>query len=161
MTERGREQEDTGLPQGIYDDIEFSVLLQIAGRMIAQDVEAIGKEFGLSAGHLSVLGMISRKPHLAQGLYGAILAINDATLARYVEKLVALELVARERCENDRRAVRLQMTPAGETMVADVRGRLSAVRKSLDSRLNPKQVAELQANLVTFLSAEGPTLDEA
>lgn len=149
------------LPKGIYEDIDFAVLLQIGGRMIAQYVDAIAKDCDLSGGHLSVLGMIHRKPDLVQSVYGSILAINDATLGRYVEKLAERGLILRERCANDRRTVRLSLTPTGTDLILDVKSRLSVVRDDMTRRLSPAEIAQLQANLVTFLSAEGPDLQEA
>lgn len=152
---------EADLPKGIYEDIDFAVLLQIAGRMITQYVDAIGKDCDLSGGHLSVLGMIYRRPGLVQSVYGSILAINDATLGRYVEKLAERGLISRERCETDRRTVRLSLTSAGTDLILDVKSRLTVVRDDMTRRLSPAEIAQLQENLVTFLSAEGPDLQEA
>ncbi|MEP2718786.1 MarR family transcriptional regulator [Pseudophaeobacter sp.] len=149
---------ESDLPKGIYEEIDFAVLMQIAGRMIAQHVEAIGKEASLSAGHLSVLGMIHRKPELVQNTYGAILAINDATLGRYVDKLEDHGLVLRERCDEDRRTVRLSLTPPGLAYIADVKSRLSAVRAEIVGDLGDSDISILQEKLVTFLTAQGPDL---
>lgn len=148
------------LPKGIYEDIDFTVLVQIAGRMIAQHVEAIGKETGLSAGHLSVLGMIHRKPGLVQSVYGAILAINDATLGRYVDKLEAQSLVLRERCDDDRRTVRLTLTEPGLSYTLAAKARLAEVRTEVTGGLGPSEISVLQENLVSFLAAHGPDLQE-
>lgn len=152
---------ETDLPRGIYEDIDFAVLVQIAGRMIAQYVEVIGKDLGLSAGHLSVLGMVHRKPGLVQNVYGSILAINDATLGRYVDKLVDRGLLRRERCDEDRRTVLLTPTEDGLAFILEVKTRLAGVQEDITGRLSAPEIAQLQANLVTFLSAEGPDLQEA
>ncbi|MGR3758757.1 MarR family winged helix-turn-helix transcriptional regulator [Roseobacteraceae bacterium NS-SX3] len=143
------------IPAGVYDEIDFAVLLQIAGRMIAQHVEAIGRDFGLAAGHLSLLGMVHRKPGLVQNVYGEILAINDATLARYVDKLAARGLLRRERPETDRRTVRLDLTAEGREVVGEVIARLSGVREDFRARLSEAQVEQLHTHLVAFLTAEG------
>lgn len=145
------------IPGGVYEDVDFAVLLQIAGRMIAQYVEAIGKETGLAAGHLSLLGMIHRKPGLVQNAYGGILAINTATLARYVDKLAKRGLLERERSETDRRTVHLRLTPEGREYIEDVAERLSSVREEMRARLPAAQIEELQDSLVAFLTAEGPS----
>ena len=143
------------LPPGVYEDVDFAVLVQIAGRMIAQYVEVIGKEAGLSAGHLSVLGMVYRKPDLVQNVYGSILAINDATLGRYVDKLETRGLLLRQRCAEDRRTVRLNLTPAGTGYILEVKSRLADLRAEVQGRLTAEQVEQLQSNLVTFLAGEG------
>lgn len=149
------------LPKGIYEDIDFAVLLQIAGRMIAQHVEAIGKESKLSAGHLSVLGMVHRKPGLIQNVYGSILAINDATLGRYVDKLSDHGLVQRERCENDRRTIRLVPTDEGTRYIIYVRSRLAEVRGEVTGDMTPGEINALQEKLVAYLAAAGPDVQEA
>ncbi|WP_083099111.1 MarR family winged helix-turn-helix transcriptional regulator [Pseudophaeobacter leonis] len=149
---------ESDLPKGIYEEIDFAVLLQIAGRMIAQHVEAIGKEVGLSAGHLSVLGMVHRKPGLVQNVYGSILAINDATLGRYVDKLVDHGLLQRTRSDEDRRTVRLTLTDAGLDYILTAKSRLAAIRHDIKRGLQDTDISQLEKNLITFLSAEGPDL---
>ncbi len=151
---------ETDLPKGIYEDIDFAVLVQIAGRMIAHHLEAIGKDSGLSAGHLSVLGMIHRKPGLVQSVYGTILAINDATLGRYVDKLEDRGLVLRERCDDDRRTVRLTLTEPGLAYIIETKTRLNEVRSEITGGLGFNDISILQENLVTFLTAHGPDLQE-
>ncbi len=152
---------ESELPKGIYEDIDFAVLLQIAGRMIAQHVETIGKDAGLSAGHMSVLGMIHRKPGLVQSVYGGILAINDATLGRYVDKLEDRGLVLRERCDGDRRTVRLTLTQSGLTYTLASKKRLATLRAEVTGGLGSADISILQENLVTFLAAQGPDQQEA
>jgi DNA-binding MarR family transcriptional regulator len=149
---------ESDLPKAIYESIDFAVLLQIAGRMIAQHVEAIGKESGLSAGHLSVLGMVNRKPGLVQNVYGSILAVNDATLGRYVDKLVDHGLVKRARSDEDRRTVRLTLTDAGLDYTLTVKSRLAAIRQDMKRGLQDTDISQLEKSLITFLSAEGPDL---
>lgn len=146
---------ESDLLQEVYQDVDFSVLIQIAGRMIAQHVELIGKESGLSAGHLSVLGMILRKPGLVQNVYGTILAINDATLGRYVDKLEDHGLVLRGRCDGDRRTVRLTLTQPGQDYILTVKSRLAQVRSEVTCGLQEGDISLLQEKLVVFLSAQG------
>lgn len=149
---------ETEFPKGIYEDIDFAVLLQIAGRMIAQHVEAIGKESKLSAGHLSVLGMVHRCPRMAQNVYGSVLAVNDATLGRYVDKLEEHGLVQRERCDLDRRTVCLLLTDAGLEYILSVKARLAEQREEVTGGLPDGDIAQLQASLVTYLAGAGPDL---
>lgn len=147
---------ESELRKGIYKDIDFAVLLQIAGRRVAQHVEAIGKEARLAAGHLSVLGMVHRRPGLVQNVYGTILAINDATLGRYVDKLVEHGLVLRERCDEDRRTVRLNLTDAGLSYIQLVKSRLADVRGEITGGLAASEISQLQESLVAFLVGEEP-----
>jgi DNA-binding MarR family transcriptional regulator len=149
---------ESDLPKGIYEEIDFAVLLQIAGRRIAQHVEAIGKEVGLSAGHLSVLGMVHRKPGLVQNVYGSILAINDATLGRYVDKLVEHGLLLRTRSDEDRRTVRLTLTDPGLAYILTAKSRLAEMRDDIRGGLQGTDISQLEKNLITFLSAEGADL---
>lgn len=151
---------ESQIPKGIYEDIDFAVLLQIAGRMIAQHVEAIGKESKLSAGHLSVLGMVLRKPGLVQNVYGSILAINDATLGRYVDKLAEHGLVLRERCAEDRRTVRLSLTEEGRTYILRVKAQLADIRSEVTGDLPVTALNDLQEKLVRYLMAVGPDVQE-
>ncbi len=146
---------ETGL-EDLYQDIDFAVLLQIAGRMIGQYVEQVARDTGLSAGHLSLLGMVHRKPGLSQKTYSTILAIDDATLARYVQKLAQHGLLLREGSEDDGRIVLLRLSREGEAFIRDVLDRLSGVRAQLQARLPEAELKRLQDSLVAFLTAEGP-----
>lgn len=143
---------------GLYEDIDFAVLVQIAGRMMGQHVERIGRDLGYPAGHLTLLGMVQSKPDLVQNTYGEILAINDATLARYVDKLVRQGLVVRNKCKEDGRATRLRLSEDGEALVAQARAQLGGVRRTVEARLSAAQIRQLNTSLAQLLAAEGPEL---
>jgi DNA-binding MarR family transcriptional regulator len=63
--------------------------------------------------------------------------VSAPTATRMVDGLEGRGVVRRERCAQDRRAVRLTLTPAGEAAVEEHRGRLLAWRRALFEQLAP------------------------
>jgi DNA-binding MarR family transcriptional regulator len=63
--------------------------------------------------------------------------VSAPTATRMLDGLQARGLVTRERCADDRRAVRLALTPDGAAAVAAVRERMAARRRALFEQLDP------------------------
>lgn len=63
--------------------------------------------------------------------------VSAPTATRMVDGLEGRGIVRRERCVEDRRAVRLSLTPEGEAAMAEHRARMVARRRALFERLGP------------------------
>jgi DNA-binding MarR family transcriptional regulator len=63
--------------------------------------------------------------------------VSAPTATRMLDGLKARGLVTRERCADDRRAVRLALTDAGRDAVHDQRARMLARRRALFDQLAP------------------------
>jgi len=89
----------------------MGVSMRVAGRILTGYLERHASAINLTAGQLSVLGMVARYPDFPQNAYSEILVLNVATLCRYALALEKEGYVTRTRSEVDSRQVRLNPTP--------------------------------------------------
>ena len=94
-------------------DLEFCLRIGAAARFVAENMDKVALEQGLSVGPASVLVAVATCPEQTQVAYSSALVINDATLTRYIDRLEDAQLLERRRGREDRRVVRLHMTPQG------------------------------------------------
>ncbi|WP_211299464.1 MarR family winged helix-turn-helix transcriptional regulator [Pukyongiella litopenaei] len=121
---------------------------------MTEQLEAVAQQSDLAAGHLSLLGAVCRFPGLGQHAYSEILAINDATLGRYVDRLLRQGLVDRRRSKQDRRAVRIFETPAGRECFLSASRQLEEML--VDTRRTlPEGIYEQLADHLRLLIAAG------
>lgn len=134
-----------------FDDLSFGVLIQILGRVAHRELESVSQSHGLSAGHLSLLGMVQRYPRRQLRYYGGILAVPEATLSRYTEKLTVLNLVQRHRDKDDGRATLLVATQDGKQIVETVRADLARVNAQFEEALGDTDMDTLRHTIAQFL----------
>lgn len=76
---------------------------------------------------------------LGLGVLARAAGVTPPTATRMADGLQARGLLRRDRCADDRRAVRLSLTPAGEEAVRAQRERMMARRRDLFERLAPSE----------------------
>lgn len=74
---------------------------------------------GLTPSQLLVLREIQAGHEVTPGLVAKRLQFGHATITAIVDRLVALKLVTRSRCERDKRRMLLDATEAGQQCLAD------------------------------------------
>jgi DNA-binding MarR family transcriptional regulator len=78
--------------------------------------------------------------------------VSAPTATRMLDGLQSRGLVTRERCADDRRAVRLTLTDAGRDAVEEARERRAARRRALYEQLDPAE-RRAAANVLARLAA--------
>lgn len=78
------------------------------------------KELGLSAGQFFVLMVLSDEQGITQDYLAGVFLIDKGSIARAVNVLEEKGIVRRITDENNRRAVRLYLTDAGEKLIPEV-----------------------------------------
>src|SRR5271167_4698033 len=81
---------------------------------------------GLSPAQASALGSVSRHGNPTLGELAAIEQIQPPSMTRIVAHLADAGMVTRVADANDRRSVRVRVTPAGERVLAQIRTRKNA-----------------------------------
>jgi DNA-binding MarR family transcriptional regulator len=135
-----------------YADLPLDSLLQIAGRMVTTQLEAIGGYTQIPAPALSLLAMVVRFPGLPLTRYATILSINNATLNRYVDRMESEELLERIRGHADRRLVTLAVTPQGQELAADLEMKLAGMASDFKRHLDVSEERQMTAVLRKLLS---------
>ena len=91
----------------------------IAMRQIQRRTEQASKKLaaqaGLTPSQLLVMQILAERGEISAGEVSNLTQLKHATITSLVDKLVARGLMARRRCEEDRRRVWLMLLPEGHT----------------------------------------------
>jgi DNA-binding MarR family transcriptional regulator len=74
---------------------------------------------GLTPSQLAVLRLLQKSGELSSGRISEATHLKQATITSLADKLEARALIARRRCDEDRRRVWLRLLPAGVAILAD------------------------------------------
>ena len=93
----------------------------------------------------AALDAIVQQPGIDQASLAATISFDRATIGGVVDRLEAKGLVQRQVSTEDRRARRLQATPAGLAQLAAVRPTVEALQAEILSALSPDERATFSA----------------
>ena len=112
-------------------------------------------DHGLRPGEFTVLWVIWLNPNLRQGVVAQKLRIKPAHMTKLVQRLAKANLVARVFPEDDRRSVRLALTPEGERFVARYREQFLHAHIAERSDLTTEEAETMIALLQRYSGLEG------
>jgi MarR family transcriptional regulator for hemolysin len=113
-----------------------------AGRLWRKMARRAASEHGVSEAASSPLLVIARMgENVRQNTLAEAVGIEGASLVRLLDELQASGLITRVPDPNDRRANAVNLTPRGETVVAEVNEVLTALRLDVFAAV-PRQEAE-------------------
>ena len=124
------------------------------GLQLARTSKAVSRAFsdalaevGGSVPTWLILTSLKSEAWPAQHQLARALGIEGPTLTRHLDGLEAAGLVTRSRDENDRRAVRVELTDAGSARHADLLQAVISFNRKLRSGLSEEEIEELRAVL--------------
>jgi len=119
-------------------------LVRTAG-LLADDFAQLFKQHDLSESAYNVLRILRHAP--AHGLpclhVADQLVRKTPDITRLTNRLVDRGLLERHRCPDDRRVVRLALTPAGRKLVDDLDQPVLDLHRQQLAHLSPRQLADL------------------
>lgn len=127
----------------IVDDL-FEILPVIRKKLI--NVLDEGSKGEISHYHFILLNMIGKSAALSVSEIGDRISISRPQMTAMIDKLVSMELVTRVPDTNDRRIIRISITPAGKNL-------LSRARKRIKMRLVKKLGILDEKDLAVFAAA--------
>jgi DNA-binding MarR family transcriptional regulator len=120
-----------------------SEILRCAEHLDACFNEAL-KSFGVSFTQYSALRILSGEQEgLASSTIGDQMVTRDSDVTRLVDRLAARGLVERYRDSDDRRVVRVRLTPAGTELLGRVDGPFLALAEQQFAGIKPKRIRRL------------------
>lgn len=122
-------------------------LLRIAQ---VRDYENFFERFGrigVKPGEFSVLWVIHLNPGIRQGVLARHLSIKRAHMTKLVRSLHLRGVIERTVPEDDRRALALALTPAGETFVKTHASAVFALNSAASGALSPAEHKQLRTLL--------------
>jgi DNA-binding MarR family transcriptional regulator len=145
-------------------------LYDVLGLLRRRSRRLVGAPFpdlALSGAQLELVRVIRRNPGVAVAHAATMLGLAPNTVSTLVGQLVALEVVVRDRDENDRRLARLHLTPAARETLEQWRDRRAHATAAALGDLDDDDKARLAAALPVIarvaaaLSEDAPVLDPA
>ena len=142
------DEQDIGIPDlGVLDEL-VGYHMRRASAVIANDFARAIAGTGMRQVLFGILSVIAANPGINQGNVGRALSIQRANMVSLVNELVDAGLVRRETAAEDRRALALTLTAAGE---AKVRASLELIRAHED-RLLSELSRDERAHLIGLLA---------
>jgi DNA-binding MarR family transcriptional regulator len=99
--------------------LEEQVVMAVRRITRAVDVRSreLFQQFGLTTPQLVTLQAIAREGQSSISRLARTIHLSQATLTGVLERLASRGLIARERSEDDRRAIRIALTPQGNQLL--------------------------------------------
>lgn len=154
------EATDSDAGSGGHDELEREVLRSL--RRIIQAVDLHGRRLaarhGLTGPQNICLREIQRRGSLNPGQLARAVALRPPTVSGILDRLEARGLVTRRRRHDDKRQVRVELTPTGETVLGQTPPPLQELFTERLAALPPERrrsIADALRAVVELLEAEG------
>ena len=121
------------------------------GRLAQRLTQDAIADQGLGLPHFSVLTTLDDLGPLAQHELAAHLGLHGSHLVAYVDELEARTAIRRDRDPDDRRRQLVSLTPAGRTLLTQLRTPIDHVQEQLLAGLSDDERAVLMPLLVRLL----------
>jgi len=146
-----------GAPAAASRDFSRLVGYQLrrVGALVSKQAAAIFETIDLAPGQFSILALIADHPDCSQSNLAELARINKATLTPVIERLQALQYIARAPNEKDRRAYRLSVTARGRQAIARVSPKLAAFEQLITADLAADQIDNILFALRSVEAAIG------
>jgi DNA-binding MarR family transcriptional regulator len=123
------------------------VQMRAVGRAIRREVAARAEALDLTPAQLHVLWLLWQEDGVLTSRLADASGPDLGTITGLLDRLEAKGLIRRERCAEDRRAVRVHLTPAGRRLEAPVGRILAEVDALALAGLGRAEVARLRKSL--------------
>lgn len=140
------------LSPSLSDSGELGFLIGDAARLLraAFEKRVAQAGLGLTAGEARALINIAATDGSRQLDIAARMGVEPMTLCAYIDKLQSLGLVERQPCSADRRAKRINLTPASAGMLAAIRHELDNLIGCATEGMDEEQRDLLKQSLRSF-----------
>lgn len=117
--------------------------------------QQVEKSAGLGGAQLWALSVIAAQPDMGVNDLARAMDIHQTTASNLVKALLGLSLITSHRNGPDRRAVHLQVLPAGERLLRKAPGPFGGVLPEALARLDPQLLERLDQDLGALITALG------
>lgn len=117
--------------------------------------QLVERQVGIGGAQLWALGVIGAQPGLGMNALALAMHVHQSTASNLVRGLVERGLVLTRRDETDRRAVRLELLPAGHDALARAPGPINGLLPHALNTLDVATLARLEADLTRLIECMG------
>jgi DNA-binding MarR family transcriptional regulator len=118
---------------------QFAKTYQLSSRFLAQKVS----ELNLTPVQAMVLGFLAEEDQVTSSELGKRAELDSATLTGILDRLEAAEFLERKGNPDDRRSIRIHLSPKGKTMSAEAVRVITAANNDFLQVLTEKQKRDL------------------
>lgn len=147
-SERSPRPEPDPAAQGDLADQVFQELVRLFWGARQYD-QSLQRQHGVTGAQLSTLRVLERHGPLTQSGLSGLLFVSGSTLSSLLARLEGRGLIARERPVEDRRTVRVRLTPEGQAQLGRIprgQSKFGALRRLL-KELPPTEVKRFLGTL--------------
>jgi len=139
-------------------DLEKAIpfLLARAGARMGNAFAKALKPYGLSLSEWRVCASLQHTPRQALSELATHIATDLSALSRIVDRLVVLDLVAREKCDTDGRAVRVALSVRGQALTRKITPMARQYESVALSDFSAAEVKTLRAMLLRLYQNASP-----
>jgi len=113
--------------------------------------QQVQRSAGIGGAQLWALSVIDAQPDIGVGRLARAMDIHQSTASNLLKALLTLDLVATQRDDADRRAVRLRITAAGARVLRNAPGPFAGVLPDALAQLDTEVLARLDHDLALLL----------
>jgi DNA-binding MarR family transcriptional regulator len=124
-------------------DARFVFWLGRIRKALVREFETRARGFEITVPQFMVLRRLSEGDGMPTSVLAGEVGSDGATLTGVLDRLEARGLIRRERCLEDRRAVRIHITPAGRTLLEPLQEVVSQVNSHALEALSDGEKEEL------------------
>lgn len=141
-------------PFEILEEEAYLNLMRTAS-MLSRPVKALFQKYGITEAQFNVLRILMGAPQgqLPSESIGQRLVARSPDVTQLIDRLQRKSLVERNRSRDDRRVVKVQITPQGRDLVRVLNPQVERLLPDLFSHMEPADLALLNAFLVQVRSS--------
>jgi len=149
---------NTGAPSSDDDDVELAAVAVL--RQFRQVFNAVKSHFqqvektvGMGGAQVWALSIVRDQPGVGVGALARAMSIHQSTASNLVRTLIEREMVVAVKQGADRRAVQLNLLPAGAKVLKNAPGPFAGLLPDALKSLPPETLARLQVDLAQLIVA--------
>lgn len=147
-------------PKPENDDVALGLLPTYVGYNLRRaqaasfrHLEHLARGLNLTPGQFSLLSLLAGNPGISQKALSRVTGVDTSTMSPALESLARRGLIIRARAAHDRRSYALSLSPAGEEMLAAMRGQVERQERVMAEALEPGERERLLAMLKRITGA--------
>jgi DNA-binding MarR family transcriptional regulator len=145
------------LPDAVVDsnDVSIAVLRQFRQvfNAVKSHFQQVEKTVGMGGAQVWALSVVREHPGIGVGALAKAMSIHQSTASNLVRTLIDREMVVAVKQGADRRAVQLNLLPAGAKVLKNAPGPFAGLLPDALKSLPPETLARMRADLTELIVA--------
>lgn len=152
MVPRSKPTPDAGVDS---NDVSIAVLRQFRQvfNAVKSHFQQVEKTVGMGGAQVWALSVVREHPGIGVGALAKAMSIHQSTASNLVRTLIDREMVVAVKQGADRRAVQLNLLPAGAKVLKNAPGPFAGLLPDALKSLPPDTLARMQADLAQLIVA--------